>query len=102
MKKFLSDSDGTVLTENFVSGLDVVREYHEGDLFGIHVAMAMEQIKMVQVDRERLMQENADQAAINLSHEPELQDEWTELQERVGDVEEQDRPTVIAYLFSVP
>ena len=39
---------------------------------------------MMQVDRENLIQDNADQAAINLSHEPELQEGWATLQEMVG------------------
>ena len=37
----------------------------------------------MQVDRDNLIQDNEDQAAINLSHEPELQEGWTALQEKV-------------------
>ena len=42
------------------------------------------QIKKMQVDRDNLIQDNEDQAAINLSHEPELQEGWTALQEKVA------------------
>lgn len=67
LNKFLSDSDGTILVDDLVSKLDA--------------------IKMVQTDREHLFIDNDDQAAINIDHESELQDGWTQLQEKFLEME---------------
>lgn len=44
-------------------------------------------IKKVQKDRENLFVDNEDLAAINLGHEPEIQDGWTHLQEKFLEME---------------
>ncbi len=82
----VTDTAGTVLLTDCVTELDVVRFtqcYPVSALRGCGVWC--EQVKKMRVDRDNLIQDNEDQAAINLSHEPELQEGWTALQEKVAD-----------------
>ncbi|XP_064404258.1 vacuolar protein sorting-associated protein 37A-like [Halichondria panicea] len=62
LNRYLNEEEGPVLVEQYVTKMDVIRKVHS--------------------DRDQLLADNEGQAGLNLRVEPDMQESWTQLQEK--------------------
>lgn len=82
LERYLNEDEGPVLVEQYVTKMDTVSTFIIPQSPTPRVLSPC-QIRKVHSDRDKLFADNEDQAGLNLRCEPDMQEAWTQLQEKV-------------------